>query len=764
MENNKNRPAFRIILWALGGLSLISGAALVMGFFWLSTSLPRTEGEIRLGGLTAPVKIVRDRRGVPRISAADQFDAAFALGFVHAQDRLWQMESMRHMGAGRLAEIVGRKGLRLDHFMRTVGIYRLAEAQYATLSAPVRRTLDAYARGVNAWIDGRRGALPIEFVFLGHRPEPWKPADSLVWAKIMGLKLSGNFRDELLRARLAEILDGEQIRQLWPKASANGRASNAWAVAGGRTLSARPLLANDPHLGFSAPVTWYLADIESPGFSAAGATVPGLPFVVLGHNKNIAWGVTSTQSDLQDIFIERPDPNDSSRYLTPEGSEPFKIRREVIKIKGGGEEIIDIRETRHGPVISAIRGLGLGKRILALSATFLKPGDKTPEAFFKLNRAANWAEFVDAMKDFNAPQENFVYADAAGNIGFIAPGRVPVRKSGRGRVPMPGWTGEADWTGYIPFDALPRTFNPTSGRIITANNRIIPPGYPYFITDDWAPGYRARRIENLIDGGRQSPATTAAIQNDSLSLMVQDLKPLMLKGMTGAKAGKSGNEKVLAQLRAWDGEMDRNRPEPLIFAAWVRELGRAVYADELKGLFPRYWDYRATFLVLVLSRETRWCDDVGTAEKENCASRLALALDKALEDLAGRFGADRGKWTWGAAHPARFRHPLFSAVPVLGSLTGLKIAADGGQFTLNRGAGHLSDPENPFEDIHGPGLRAIYDLSDLGRSRFIIATGQSGNPLSPHYRDMLEDWRDGKYFVIAKPRPEKAGTIRLVPG
>ena len=760
MKNNKKRPPYKIFLWALGGFVLIIGGLLVGGFFWLSTSLPRTAGEIVLGGINGPVNIVRDNRGVPHISAADQFDAAFALGFVHAQDRLWQMESMRHIGAGRLAEIVGPKGLRIDRFMRTLGIYRLAEAQYATLSLPVRQTLDAYARGVNAWIESHQGTLPIEFIFLWHRPEPWKPADSLVWAKVMGLKLSGNFSDELLRARLAEILGAEQIRQLWPEASGNGRASNAWAVAGKRTLSGKPLLANDPHLGFSAPVIWYLADIKAPGFTAAGATVPGLPFVVLGHNQNIAWGVTNTQSDLQDIFIERQDPNDSSRYLTPEGSEPFKSRHEVIKIKGGGEEIINIRQTRHGPVISDISGLGLKKQVLALSATFLKPGDKTPEAFFKLNRAGNWAEFLDAMKNYQAPQENFVYADRAGNIGFIAPGLVPLRKSGRGRTPQPGWSGEADWTGYVPFDALPRAFNPPSGRTITANNRIIPPGYPYFITDDWAPGYRARRIENLIDAGIQSPASSAAIQNDILSLMVRDLKPLMLEGI----AGGGGYEKVLARLRAWDGEMDRNRREPLIFTAWIRELGRAIYADELKGLFPRYWDYRAPFLISVLSRETQWCDDVGTVEKESCGSRLALALDKAMKDLARRFGSNKEKWTWGAAHQARFRHQMFSSVPLLGSPAGLKIAADGGQFTLNRGAGHLANPVNPFEDIHGPGLRAIYDLSDLAASRFMIATGQSGNMLSSHYKDMLEDWRDGKYFAIGKPLPESAPALRLIPG
>lgn len=760
MKNNKKKSHLKSFLWIFSGFILAIGMGLGFAFYWLSTSLPQTEGEIAFNGLTAPVKIVRDDRGVPHIFAADQLDAAFALGFVHAQDRLWEMDYMRHIGAGRLAEIVGRKGLRLDRFMRTLGIYRLAEAQYKTLSLPVRRTLDAYARGVNAWIENRRDSLPIEFVFLGHTPEPWKPADSLVWAKIMGLKLSGNFSDELLRAKLAGILNTKQIRQLWPVASANGMASNAWAVAGKRTLSGKPLLANDPHLGFSVPVPWYLVDIKSPGFTAAGATVPGLPFVILGHNKNIAWGMTSTQSDLQDLFIERPDPNDPSRYLTPEGSEPFKTRREVIKIDGGGEEVINIRETRHGPIISDIAGLGLKKQIIALSATFLKPGDKTPEAFLKLNRAENWAEFLDAMKDFQAPQENFVYADKAGNIGFIAPGRVPIRKSGRGWMPQPGWTGEADWTGYIPFDALPRVFNPPSGQTITANNKIIPPGYPYFITDDWAPGYRARRIKNLLDGGPQSLKTSATIQNDTMSLMVRELKPLMLKGM----AGESGNEEVLGQLRAWDGKMDRKRPEPLIFAAWVRELGRAVYADELKNLFPRYWDYRAIFLISVLSKETQWCDDIGTAKKESCASRLALALNKALKDLADRFGSNREKWTWGAAHQARFRHPLFSSVKMLGSLTGLKIAADGGQFTINRGAGHLANPVNPFEDIHGPGFRAIYDLSDLGRSRFIIATGQSGNPLSPHYKDMLKEWRDGKYFVIAKPPPGKSRLLRLVPG
>ena len=535
-------------------------------------------------------------------------------------------------------------------------------------------------------------------------------------------------------------------------------ASNGWVVTGAQTATGKPLLANDPHLGFGAPILWYLVRMEAPGLHLAGATVPGVPFTIIGHNRQIAWGISSTQTDMQDLFTEWIDPADTGRYLVPGGSRPFGTRREVIAVKGLDDVVLTVRETRHGPVVTD-KFAGSGK-IFALAASFLEGGDTTPGAIRRINRAGDWEAFLAAARGFHAPQLNMVYADTDGNIGFIAPGKVPIRP--RSPFPRPGWTGEKDWTGFIPFAELPRAFNPGAGRIVTANDPVVPAGYPYYITDDWAPSYRARRIGELLDEDRndgrpQSPETTARIQGDHVSLMARHLLPLML---LIPHPGADRERRALALLEKWDGTMSRTRPEPAIFAAWLGEFNRAVYGDELGDLMGGYWKQRPRFIASVLGGRGHWCDDVGTPETEDCANRLALALERALDGLASRLGPDMEGWRWGELHRAFFRHRLFSALPVVGPWADLTIHTDGGGYTVNRGAFRVSDPERPFQHIHGPGMRAIFDLSDLDKSLFMIATGQSGNPLSPHYGDMLEDWRDGRYLRLG-PLDGKSGDRRV---
>jgi penicillin amidase len=767
-------------------LIVLVAGGFVGGFFWLYTSLPIIEGALAVAnGPSAPIEILRDRRTVPHIFADSQEDAYYGLGFVHAQDRLWQMEMMRRLAAGRLAEVAGRKALASDRFMRTLGFQNLAEKQYATLDDAVRRALDAYAAGVNAWMGATIGAFPPEFVLTGFKPEPWRPTDSLLWAKFMALRLSGNWRDELLRARLAGRLSREQIAQLWPAYPTDGPisgqqtampwdgmaldalaaalpisppgmsgASNSWVVGGAYTETGKPILASDPHLGFQAPVLWYLARIEAPGLHVAGATAPGVPFTILGHNERIAWGMTSTQSDLQDLFVETVDPDDPGRYLTPDGPRRFITRTEVIRVRGGDDVTLNVRKTRHGPVISDVMTTSetaSGGKVLAISATFLADDDLTPQAIYRLNRAQGWKEFLDAMRDFHSPQQNFVYADVSGAIGFLAPGRVPIRRGRvRGRVPGPGASGKTDWTGFIPFDELPRTLNPPSGRIVNANNRIVSDDYPHYITDDWAAPYRARRIiERLDEGKRQTLESTARIQLDALSLMARDLLPrlLAIKAPSGA-----AEQQALKKMRAWDGVMARERAEPLIFTAWLRELNRSVYGDELGPLLADYWTLRPAFMASVLDGRFIWCDDVRTSGREDCSEMISGSLKRSLAQLAASFGADRETWRWGAAHPASFTHSAFANIPILGRYTNLAIESDGGNYTVNRGASRISDEENPFANVHGPGFRAIYDLADLSRSRFMIATGQSGNPMSPFYGDMLKGWRDGESHELGTDR------------
>ncbi len=767
------------------------GVALAIGMgLWLWGTLPDTDGSLRVAGVSATVEIGRDRHGVPHIRAASADDAYFGLGFVHAQDRFWQMEAMRRLATGRLSEVIGPPTLGRDRFMRTLGFSRLVEIQFERLEGPVRRAFVAYAAGVNAWLERRRWLLPPEFMALRYRPEPWRPTDSLLWSKVMALDLSPYWRDKVLRLRLTGRLTGEQIDQLWPQGFGAGTAtkfdlpdtlierlaealpgpareprgaSNSWVVAGSRTTGGKPILANDPHLGFRAPILWYLARLSAPGLDVTGATLPGFPFTVLGHNGRIAWGMSSAENDQLDLFVERPLEGDPTRYRTPDGPRRFQVRREIIVVRGAPDVKMTVRQTRHGPVLSDIGG-GLGKEagdVLALAAVFLRPDDTTPQALYRVNRARNWGEFTAALEEFDAPQMTFTYADTAGNIGFIMPGKVPVRRSGRGRIPAPGWTGEADWSGFVPFAELPRAFNPTDGKLVAANQDPTPPGYPHYITANWSPGYRARRIDELLDGiARHDADTTARIQLDTQSLMARHLLPLMLRVTPRSLEAKW----AIARLGAWDGTMSRDRPEPAVFTAWLRALNRAVYGDELGPLLGGYWSLRPRFMVAALGgRRREWCDDVGTAAEETCAGRLELALEEALRLLSERLGPDMEKWRWGDLHQARFRHPVLGRLPVVGRLVNLSIETDGGAYTVNRGASRVGDELAPFEDIHGPGMRAIYDLADLERSRFMIATGQSGNPVSRHYRDLLEPWRDGRTLTIPAEGRPVGRLLKLVP-
>ena len=783
------RTARRILFVVIG--AAILGVAGIVG--WVLTSLPDYQGRRVVAGITAPIEIVRDANAIPHIFAATPDDAYFGLGFVHAQDRLWQMEMMRRLGAGRLSEVVGGRALRVDRFMRGLGFARLVDAQYKLLAEPFRRAIDAYAAGVNAWLANHQGAWPPEFELLGHRPQPWKATDSLFWGKIMATRLSGNWRDEILRARLSKRLTPQQMIDMWPGADVNNDAisgdyrnlplaeiaaagwpdapprgaSNSWVFAGTRTATGKPILANDPHLGFSAPILWYLARLEAPGLSVTGATVPGVPVTVLGHNRRIAWGITSTQSDLQDLFIETVDPADGGKYLTPEGPRPFRVRTETIGIKDGEDVTVTIRETRHGPVISdlstkAAEMVGRGK-VVALATTYLLDDDLTPQAIYRINRATGWPAFRAALDEFHAPQQNFVYADADGNIGFMAAGRVPVRKSGIGWLPHAGETGAGDWTGFVPYSALPQVFNPLDGSIINANHRFIDETYPFFISHDWAAGYRNRRLHQLLDGEtRLDVDKSGAAQLDAVSLMARQLLPLMLSAPTPTPMA----EDALLLLRAWDGRMARNRPEPLIFTTWLRALGRALYGDELGDELAEFGGLRPRFVASILSRRGQWCDDVGTDQKETCRDRLGLALGKALDDLGQRFGDDISTWRWGDMHAARFRHAVLTGVPVVNFLADLEVPMDGGDYTVSRGA-TAGVGERPLAHVHGAGLRAVYDLADLGRSRFIIATGQSGSPLSVHYRDLMHDWRDGRSLRLDRSRADveavSLGTLTLEP-
>jgi penicillin amidase len=748
----------RILARFFGFVLLLALAGMAGTYLWLLSSLPVTDGTLDLPGLTAELRITRDAQGIPTISAQNDRDAAFGLGFVHAQDRLFQMDLMRHFGAGRLAEWFGLRAVAADRSMRVLGLYRAAEAQYALLSPELRAVFDAYAAGVNAFLANRHSALPPEYVLLGIRPEAWRPADSLVWGKLMDWQLTGNYRFELARAKLAKRLKPDELAVLYPAyrsdapivlgnldATLEGMlppqpASNEWVVDGRHSASGKPILANDAHLGFSTPGVWYLARIETPDDTLAGVTSAGEPMLILGHNTHIAWGFTTTGGDAEDLFVETPDPDNPSHYLAPNESLPFVTRDERIAVRDGDPVVVTVRSTRHGPVIS---DGGDGGDVLALSATWLQGEDRTPQALWDATHAHDWDGFRTAFRNAVAPEQNIVYADIDGNIGFFAPAQLPIRGKGDGYMPAPGSTADYDWRGFVPFDALPSGFNPSSGRFVAANNKIVPDSYPYLITRDWELPYRAERIAELLDATpMQSPDASAAIQRDTVSLMARRLLPLMLT----AKPASPGGVEALRRLTAWDDRMDRKRIEPLLFTAWLREFNRQILADKLGTLFDDYWGLHPDVIENILTAHRDWCKNRDTNEIETCEQQLAAALDRAVAELSQRYGADMDSWSWGRAHPASFSHPVWSQLPLIANWLQLSIPDDGGFDTIDNATSVVRDEAMPFTAIHGPTVRMIVDLASPELARFMISPGESGDLLSPHYGDLLEKWRDVAYL------------------
>ena len=797
----------------VAGLGLAVLIFLIGTYFQVRGALPPYSGQVEASGLKAPVEIQRDKNAVPHIIAGSIEDAAFGLGYVHAQDRFWQMEMTRRLGQGRLSEIVppsvvGSGLIDTDRTMRGLGLYRQASESVNSLSPGTRTQLEAYAAGVNAWLKDDDQQYGLELTLLKllsggrYRPEPWRPADSLVWGKLMALGLDGNWRAELLRLRLARKIGDDGVKFLIEPSGDNGdatlslvraatqgidldrlyratdniatqkrEASNEWVLSGAHAVSGKPLLANDPHLALTFPGIWYLARLVGPGFDIRGASSPGSPAIVLGHNGTIGWGFTTTNLDSQDLFVERVDPTDPGRYITPDGARPFAVREETINVLWGEPVSLRVRQTRHGVVIDDFlarrddpANLSPAGHVLALQATALDGADTSGEGFARLGLAQNWEEFQTAARKIVSPMQNMVYADTAGNTGLLSPARVPIRRKGDGSMPVPGWTGEFDWAGFVPFDALPRAYNPASGILVNANARVVPDNYRYFISRDWAEPYRQRRANQMLQEVERHPVYgMIVIQADNLSLDAVDMVPLLLKSAPrNPRAAKAH-----AALASWNHFMLAGRPEPLIYTAWLTELQRGLLADELgEALYESLTTPNVALLARILREKPGWCDDGGTRTTETCDDAIAQALERALDGIAKQQGADLDKWQWGRAHLAVHRHPLFDGVPLLRDLASVRFPSDGGAQTLNRAQPSYRGPR-PFDATHGAGYRAVYDFADLDNSRFAIPLGQSGNMLSPWSRNFVERWQALRYIEIAGTRAENArtavGTLTLAP-
>ncbi len=774
------------ILWLLVALLSLTLAVAAI-YAW--RVMPQTSGNVTLPGLAAAVTVERDAEGIPTLRATTLPDASFALGWVHAQDRLWQLETHRRIGSGRLAEAFGAGAVESDRFLRALAVRQAAAAQWARTAGAAREVVLAYTAGINAYLSEGLQARPPEFVILGIQPEPWTPEDTLAWAIMMAWDLGGNWSTELLRMRLALLLPVSRIDELVPpypgdkppavvdyaalyrelrvdaklgqtallhapESGVEGIGSNNWVVSAARSATGKPLLANDPHLGLTAPALWYFARLEVAGKRVAGATMPGLPFVVLGQNEHIAWGFTNTGPDVQDLYLERIDPADPTRYQTPDGWAAFETRNEVIRVRGAADVPIAVRRTRHGPVISdagVTEGLtGPAAKpayALAMRWTALDPEPGTLEAGLAIGSARSVAEFVAATATYQAPMQNMVVADRDGHIGFVAAGRVPVRRADhdlRGLAPAPGWDARYDWAGWIDAAATPREIDPPRGWIGTANQRIHAAEYPHHITHDWTSPYRMQRITALIDATpKHDIESFRAMQADVLSLAAQRLLPV-LKQATSEHPSAAAAAKELA---TFDGTMLGGRAAPLIFTAWARQLTEGVLADEVgAALYQRTLSNRSfrEALEAVLERnDAWWCDDKATPAAETCAQQVNAALARALDELRTRYGDDVSAWRWDAAHQARSEHRPFSRVKPLARFFELRTPTGGDTWTVNVSRVSLRPDATTGElylNGHAASLRAIYDPADPARSRFMHSTGQSGIVWAAAYRSFVDRW------------------------
>jgi penicillin amidase len=796
----------------LGGLLLVLVlAAAAVLFAYRQRALPVTSGALSVAGLKAEVRIERDRYGIPTITAGSQEDAIFGLGFAHAQDRLWQLATHQRIGAGRLAEAFGPAALESDRFLRALGVRRAAAAQLAKLEGPDRAQLEAYAAGVNAFLRDHLRARPPEFLILGLQPQAWEPVDSMAWAIMMAWDLGGNWNAELLRLRLARQLPVARINELlppypgdapletadyaqlvreWqvgaelgrqallaaPPSGIEGVGSNNWVVAGSRSQTGMPLLANDPHLKITAPALWYFVRLVTPGLQIAGATMPGLPGVVLGQNEHIAWGFTNTAPDVQDLYLERIKPDDPNQYQTPDGWAAFERFDEVIRVKGGEDVKLTVRATRHGPVISdagvgaaaAILGKGKGpeRHAVAMRWTALDPEPGTLLSVLRMQQARSVQEFVAAAELYEAPMQNMVVADAqgaGGNIAFVAAGRVPLRRPDndlKGLVPSPGWDARYDWAGFLDRTQTPRESNPARGWLATANQRIHAKDYPHFLTSEWAVPYRQQRIEQLLEGRpKHDVASMMQIQADVLSLGARQLLPALQRARSTHPLAAA----VAGEIAAFDGTMAPERAGPAVYHVWARHLTELVLADELGTLwateFGNYRSFREGLEAMVARDDAWWCDDKKTSVAETCAQQADRALTLALEELQGRLGSNPATWRWGDLHIARSEHRPFSRVAALAPWFELRVPVGGDTHTVNVSRVNMLPDKTSGErylNEHAPSLRAIYDLGDRRNSRFIHSSGQSGIPGSPHYRSFVADWAAVRYVPVWDDSPPEA--------
>lgn len=831
----------RILLGLLALIVVVVAAAGIYVYAAIDDSFPQTDGEIRLDGLDGQVEVYRDQAGIPHIYASTEHDLFFAEGYVHAQDRFWQMDFQRHVGAGRLSEMLGSATLDTDTFLRTVGWERVAQAEFELLDEDSRAMLEAYADGVNAYLADHRGTeLSLEYLFLkllngNYEPAPWTAVNTLTWAKAMAWDLRDNMDNEIQRAILLASLPAERVEELFPAYQENrplilpeydlassgaslqsspaavvpsGIAalfsdindkiaaadlllggdpaaqlgSNSWVVSGELSATGAPLFANDPHLSAGMPSIWYqvglhcLPKTADCSYETVGVSFVGAPGIVIGHNDRIAWGLTNVGADVMDLYIIKVNPENENQYEMNGEWVDMEIVEENVVVAGGEPIALPVRITQFGPIISDSYGdladldqnSGLDfpeNYAIALRWTALEPGN-TFQSIFKINRAQNFDEFRAAASEFVAPSQNLLYADVDGNIGYQMPGRIPLRSQNDGKYPTPGWTDEYAWQGFIPFDELPYALNPASGYIVTANNAIVGPDYPYPIADYWDYGFRAQRIEQLIleAGGSLDIADYQRIQADSVNLGALEIIP----ALASLEFEDAETAALRDQLLTWDGEQSTDSAEAALFNTFWVQLLNATFNDELPEAYPP--DGNSLWYVVVenllADPGNAWWDDVNTEAIESRDAMLQFAFDAAVAELKGSLGGDPSRWAWGDLHTITFVHQTMDNFPVIGALFNRgPFPVSGGSAIVN--ATNWNAANDNFEVTSLPSKRTIMDLGDWENSLQINTTGQSGHAYHAHYIDMAPLWAAVEYLPMhwdpAVIEAEAEGHLILMP-
>jgi len=840
-------------------LALIAGAG---GTFYFKSYLPNTvasksfpqiDGEIKLDGLDGTVDIYRDKMGIPHIYASTSHDLFFAQGYVHAQDRFWQMDSWRHIGSGELSKMFGSGQVETDSFLRTLGWRQTAEAEWEQMGPESKAILQAYADGVNAYLKDHKGtALSLEYAVLGllspdYEIEEWLPVHSLTWGKAMAWDLRGNMGEEIERAVLLKTLTPEQVTQLFPAypddhpvivnnigdASqaktptpvfsqsdipdismealgaveqnistldaflgpwSDGIGSNSWAVSGKLTDTGMPLLANDPHLGIQMPSIWYQVGLhcvektkECP-FEVAGFSFAGVPGVIIGHNDKIAWGFTNVGPDVMDLYIEKVNPENLNQYEVNGKWVDFETREETIPVVGGEAVTLTVRSTRHGPVISETygplkdqgdpkdtefeafkdrAGVELPEQyVIALAWTALTPS--TPfEAIWGFDQAQNWDEFREASSNFHVPAQNLLYADVNGNIGYQMPGMIPIRAKGDGTVPVPGWTDEYEWTGMIPFEELPYSFNPSEGYIATANNQVPPNDYPYFITYDWDYGFRADRIVNMILSApnKIDIAYIQKMHGDAYDANGAVFVPLLLNLELD-----SDLKPALDTLKNWDYQAQADSTSAAVFNAFWRAFLKNTFNDDLP---ERYWPdggsrWNETMRNMVKDPKDPFWDDKATTDViETMDYVMKKSFADGVTELKDMYGNDMSKWKWGDMHASTFRNSTLgeSGVFLIEDLFNRgPFPTSGGEAIVNATGWSVRDG---YETNWLPSMRQIVDLGELNNSVTVHTTGQSGHAYHEHYDDMAPLWAGIQYYPMWWEQEsiikDSEGHLKLVP-